>query len=79
MANLLDQLKSMTTIVADTGDVEAIKTVKPVDATTNPSLLLKASTLPQYAHLIEDSIAHAKKLGGSKEVQIENAADKLAV
>ena len=79
MANLLDQLKSMTTIVADTGDVEAIKTVKPVDATTNPSLLLKASTLPQYAHLIDDSIAHAKKLGGSKAAQIENAADKLAV
>ncbi len=79
MANLLDQLKSMTTIVADTGDVEAIKTVKPVDATTNPSLLLKASTLLQYAHLIDDSIAHAKKLGGSKEAQIENAADKLAV
>jgi transaldolase len=79
MANLLDQLKSMTTIVADTGDVEAIKSVKPVDATTNPSLLLKASTLPQYAHLIEESIAHAKKLGGSKEAQIENAADKLAV
>lgn len=79
MANLLDQLKSMTTIVADTGDVEAIKSVKPVDATTNPSLLLKASTLPQYAHLIEESIAHAKKLGGSKDTQIENAADKLAV
>ena len=79
MANLLDQLKSMTTIVADTGDVEAIKSVKPVDATTNPSLLLKASTLPQYAHLIEESITHAKKLGGSKEAQIENAADKLAV
>lgn len=79
MANLLDQLKSMTTIVADTGDVEAIKTVKPVDATTNPSLLLKASQLPQYAHLIEASIQHAKALGGSKEVQIENAADKLAV
>ncbi len=79
MANLLDQLKSMTTIVADTGDVEAIKSVKPVDATTNPSLLLKASTLPQYAHLIDESIAHANKLGGSKEAQIENAADKLAV
>ena len=79
MANLLDQLKSMTTIVADTGDVEAIKSVKPVDATTNPSLLLKASTLPQYAHLIDASIAHAQKLGGSKEAQIENAADKLAV
>lgn len=79
MANLLEQLKAMTTIVADTGDVEAIKSVKPVDATTNPSLLLKASTLPQYAHLIDESIAYAKAQGGSKEVQIENAADKLAV
>ncbi len=79
MANLLEQLKSMTTIVADTGDVEAIKSVKPVDATTNPSLLLKASTLPQYAHLIDESIAYAKAQGGSKEAQIENAADKLAV
>jgi transaldolase len=79
MANLLDQLKSMTTIVADTGDVEAIKTVKPVDATTNPSLVLKASTLPQYAPLIETAIAYAKAQGGSKEAQIDNAADKLAV
>lgn len=79
MANLLEQLKSMTTIVADTGDVEAIKSVKPVDATTNPSLLLKASTLPQYAHLIDEAISYAKAQGGSKETQIENAADKLAV
>ena len=79
MANLLDQLKSMTTIVADTGDVEAIKSVKPVDATTNPSLVLKASTLPQYAPLIETAIAYAKAQGGTKELQIDNAADKLAV
>jgi len=79
MANLLDQLKAMTTIVADTGDVEAIKTVKPVDATTNPSLVLKASLLPQYAPLIETAIAYAKEQGGSKEAQIDNAADKLAV
>jgi len=79
MANLLDQLKAITTIVADTGDVEAIKSVKPVDATTNPSLLLKASTLPQYAPLIDESIAYAKAQGGDKDQQIENAADKLAV
>lgn len=79
MANLLDQLKEMTTIVADTGDVEAIKSVKPVDATTNPSLLLKASQIPQYAPLIDEAIAYAKAQGGSKEAQIENAADKLAV
>lgn len=79
MSSLLSQLKDMTTIVADTGDVEAIKSVKPVDATTNPSLLLKASTLPQYAPLIEESIAYAKKQGGSKAEQVEHAADKLAV
>ena len=79
MANLLDQLKSMTTIVADTGDVEAIKSVKPVDATTNPSLVLKASQLPQYAPLIDTAIAYAKAQGGTKEQQIDAAADKLAV
>ncbi|MES2499639.1 MAG: transaldolase [Pseudomonadota bacterium] len=79
MANLLDQLKSMTTIVADTGDVEAIKSVKPVDATTNPSLVLKASQLPQYAPLIETAIAYAKAQGGTKAQQIDSAADKLAV
>ena len=79
MANLLDQLKSMTTIVADTGDVEAIKTVKPVDATTNPSLVLKASQLPQYAPLIDAAIAYASAQGGSKAQQIDSAADKLAV
>lgn len=79
MATLLEQLKSMTTIVADTGDVEAIKSVKPYDATTNPSLLLKASQLPQYAPLIDESIAYAKAQGGDKAQQIENAADKLAV
>jgi transaldolase len=79
MASLIEQLKTMTTIVADTGDVEAIKAVKPYDATTNPSLVLKASLLPQYAPLIEAAIAYAKAQGGSKEQQIDNAADKLAV
>ncbi|MDO9280886.1 MAG: transaldolase [Methylotenera sp.] len=79
MATLLEQLKTMTTIVADTGDVEAIKAVKPVDATTNPSLILKASQLPQYAPLIDEAIAYAKAQGGTKEQQIDNAADKLAV
>ncbi|MFA6179575.1 MAG: transaldolase [Candidatus Methylopumilus sp.] len=79
MATLLEQLKTMTTIVADTGDVEAIKVVKPYDATTNPSLLLKASQLPQYAPLIEEAIAYAKSQSSNKAQQIEDAADKLAV
>jgi transaldolase len=79
MASLLEQLKSMTTIVADTGEVEAIKTLKPVDATTNPSLLLKASTLPQCEPMITEAIAYAKASSSEKAQQIEDAADKLAV
>ncbi|PMZ44252.1 transaldolase, partial [Pseudomonas sp. GW247-3R2A] len=49
MTSKLEQLKQMTTVVADTGDFEAIARVKPVDATTNPSLLLKAAAIPGYA------------------------------
>ena len=77
MATLLEQLKGMTTIVADTGDVEAIKTVKPYDATTNPSLLLKASTLPQCEPMIKEAIAYAKSKSSNKAQQVEDAADKL--
>jgi transaldolase len=79
MATLLEQLKTMTTIVADTGEVEAIKTLKPVDATTNPSLLLKASLLPQCEPMIVEAIAYAKGNSSDKDQQIEDAADKLAV
>lgn len=60
MSNLLQQLKTMTTLVADTGDIGAIRQHQPHDATTNPSLLLKASSLPDYAPLIEDAIRWAK-------------------
>ena len=79
MPNLLEQLKSMTAIVADTGDVEAIRTHLPEDATTNPSLLLKAATLPQYAPLIADSIAWAKSQSNDREQQTHDAMDKLSV
>jgi len=79
MATLLEQLKKITTIVADTGEVEAIKSLKPVDATTNPSLLLKASTLPQCEPMIIEAIAYAKEQSLDKNQQIEDAADKLAV
>jgi len=51
MANLLDQLKSMTTVVSDTGDINAIKQYKPTDSTTNPSLIYKAAQMPGYKHL----------------------------
>jgi transaldolase len=79
MANALAQLKSFTTIVADTGDIEAIKRYQPEDATTNPSLILKAAQIPEYASLIDNAIAWAKTQSNSQAQQIEDAGDKLAV
>lgn len=79
MASLLEQLKSMTAIVADTGDIEAIRSHQPEDATTNPSLLLKAASLPEYAPLIADSITWAKSQSSDREQQAHDAMDKLAV
>ena len=79
MANLLEQLKSMTTIVADTGDIDAIHHHQPQDATTNPSLLLKAATLPEYVPLIADAIAWGKSQSREREQQAHDAMDKLAV
>lgn len=55
--NLLEQLKQVTTVVADSGDVDSIKALNPVDATTNPSLILQAAKLPQYKHLLDNAIA----------------------
>lgn len=57
MTSKLDQLKQFTTVVADTGDLDAIARLKPVDATTNPSLLLKAAALPRYAELLDAAVA----------------------
>lgn len=77
--NKLDQLKSMTTVVADTGDIEAIKKWQPQDATTNPSLLLKAAKLPQYQNLLAESVVYARKQAESIDEQITIACDHLAV
>jgi transaldolase len=60
MASQFEQLKQYTIVVADTGDVDAISRVKPQDATTNPSLIFKAATMPQYAKLVDDAIAYGK-------------------
>ncbi|QLB18322.1 transaldolase [Mannheimia granulomatis] len=75
----LDELRKVTVVVADTGDIEAMKLYKPEDATTNPSLILSASALPQYAPLIEDAVAYAKAQSGDKAQQLVDAEDKLAV
>mmetsp|Transcript_5330 Transcript_5330/g.10163 ORF Transcript_5330/g.10163 Transcript_5330/m.10163 type:complete len:326 (+) Transcript_5330:110-1087(+) len=58
--NQVEKLKKLTTIVADTGDIEAIRRFKPQDATTNPSLIYKAATMPAYAHLIDEAIKNGK-------------------
>ena len=79
MPSLLDQLKAMTAIVADTGDIEAIRRHRPEDATTNPSLLLKAATLPEYAPLIDDAVHWARSRGSDPAQRIQDAMDKLAV
>lgn len=79
MESLLTQLKSMTTIVSDTGDIEAIRRHKPQDSTTNPSLLLKAATLPEYTPLITEAISWAKKQSDQQEQQVHDAMDKLSV
>lgn len=80
--NKLEALKAITTVVADTGDIEAIKQFQPEDATTNPSLILKAAKLPNYQHLIEEAIDWALQIKGAEansQTTLENISDKLAV
>ncbi len=75
----LEQLKQMTTVVADTGDIEAIAKFQPQDATTNPSLLLKAAALPSYQKLLTDAVSWAKEQSKDTNQQVIDAADKLSV
>ena len=70
MANFLDQLKSMTTVVSDTGDINSIKKYKPTDATTNPSLIATAAEMPEYQSIVDDVLTQARESLG------ENADDK---
>ena len=79
MTTQLDSLRNMTVVVADTGDIDAIKKYQPQDATTNPSLILSASALPQYAPLIDEAVAYAKAQSSDKAQQLIDAEDKLAV
>jgi len=79
MTKQLDSLRNMTVVVADTGDIDAIKKYQPQDATTNPSLILSASALPQYAPLIDEAVAYAKAQSADKAQQLIDAEDKLAV
>lgn len=77
--NLLEQLKTYTKVVADTGDFESMMAYQPIDATTNPSLIYAASQDVRYKSLIEDAINYAKSVSTDKSVQLGRAMDKLAV
>ncbi|SFI75858.1 transaldolase [Bosea sp. OK403] len=77
-ASKLDQLREMTTVVADTGDIEAVRRLKPVDCTTNPTLILKAVETPAYAHLVDEAISWGKKAGGGEKA-VHAVCDRLAV
>jgi transaldolase len=77
--SLLDSLKRVTTVVADTGDIEAMRQFRPQDATTNPSLLLKAAQQPAYRPLVEAALADADRLGLPDTGRTEAFMDRLAV
>ena len=77
--NKLEQLRNMTTVVADTGDIESIQQYRPSDATTNPSLLYKAAQMPQYQPLVQSAIEYAQARGGSEEQRRLLTLDKIAV
>ncbi|OLQ84297.1 transaldolase [Vibrio ponticus] len=79
MSNKLEQLRKLTTVVADTGEIDAIKKYQPEDATTNPSLILKAAQIAEYAPLIDQAIAYAKTQSSDKAQQVQDACDMLAV
>lgn len=75
----LDQLKKMTTLVIDTGDIEAVKKFRPTDSTTNPSLILSAYQKPEYKPLVENAYQYSKKHAGASAQQMSLFMDKLFV
>lgn len=79
MTSLLTQLKAYTTVVADTGELPLIKMFSPQDATTNPSLILKAVSNPEYNSLLEQAISQAKGISDVKIIQLEETVDRLIV
>lgn len=79
MASKLEQLRSMTTVVADTGDIEAVARLKPVDCTTNPTIVLKALGTPVFADRVKEAVTWGKSQNGSSEAVVAAVADRLAI
>lgn len=79
MASKLEQLRSMTTVVADTGDIEAVARLKPVDCTTNPTIVLKALGTPIFADKVKEAVVWGKSQNGSSDAVVAAVADRLAI
>jgi transaldolase len=79
MTSKLDQLRNMTTVVADTGDLEAVARLKPVDCTTNPTIVLKALGTPMFADEVGEAVAWGRKQSGDPVIVARAVADRLAI
>ncbi len=79
MASKLEQLRSMTTVVADTGDIEAVARLKPVDCTTNPTIVLKALGTPMFADAVDEAVKWGNSQTGASEAVVAAVADRLAI
>ncbi|WP_041779085.1 transaldolase [Beijerinckia indica] len=77
--NKLEQLRDMSIIVADTGDIESIRQFMPTDGTTNPSLILRAATNPTYAHLVDEAVAWGRRQVGDRDAIIAATCDRVAL
>lgn len=79
MTSKLEQLRSMTTVVADTGDIEAVARLKPVDCTTNPTIVLKALGTEMFADVFKEAITWGRSQGGDSKAVTVAVADRLAI
>jgi len=79
MTSKLDQLRKMTTVVADSGDLEAVARLKPVDCTTNPSIVLKSLGTPMFADDLKEAVAWGRKQAGDPSIVAAAVADRLAI
>src|SRR5215211_5679443 len=79
MPSKLEQLRAMTVVVADTGDLEAVRRLKPQDCTTNPTLLLKAAGTPAYRAIVDEALSWGRRQGGARDAVAAAVCDRLAV
>lgn len=79
MENTLTQLKNFTRVVADTGDFESMRQYKPIDATTNPSLIYASAQDPRYAHLVDEAVVYARQTAHTQKHRLNTCLDRLAV